>query len=338
MALGVIYMGDEVEAPPDIVGDNRPNTYIENGMVIYRASAVGNCIQSLYYSRTGVEPAPHPDWLLKAFRKGVENEPVILDMLYSTTDWRRDETPRLGAQSEVMLPVGKSVMIRGHIDDVGKRALVLAGDGTHIFDTRVVEAKALSESYWQKIKKHGIVSVPFYAMQLSVYMAATGLPGLFVVGHKDEDGVVQRVTPLLVDEFPVPLSKIKMKVMQVEKCVRNGEPPGCDYIQYPCQFYYLHDGEELTDRKPVVEVEDDLLDSLAAEYEKWQLVEKDAKKRKKAAGDGLKGWFDAEERKGQVVKTGRYEVEDLVVWMPESVRKGYEMRYPKVSKVEGAEE
>jgi hypothetical protein len=221
-------------------GDSRPPVYWDPvvGKQVYRAYSLGNCVRALTAFRKGVTPADHPEWLLKAFREGHENESVILSMLYEQGDW---EPVDGGAQREIEIPVGTGALIRGHNDDVAiaQKFSWTDAEKEPDRDQRVIEAKAFAQSTYKKWVSQGFDAFPYYATQLSFYMAALGLPALFVVGLKDEETrVVTEVKVFPVDEPPVPLAKIKARVARIEHLA---ELPGCDFNQYPCQMYFLGD-------------------------------------------------------------------------------------------------
>lgn len=305
------------------MSDDRPNVYVENDVAIYRASSVGNCVKGLVAARLGMEPGPHPDWLLEKFAQGNVNEPIILMMLeenHHVSMWTDLELEAAGyvlddGQVLVELPVGSGVRIRGHLDGIGD-------DGDVVY---VVEAKAFGESFWDKYDKEGITGFPYYSAQLAIYMAATGLPGLFVIGRKDTDGVVNEIRVTHFDEPPVNVGLVKAKVAKVERAAASGELPGCDVKQYPCQWFHLG-GEcrEGGDRGAGLEESEDLeLDLLASQYRQGKKLEKQGQDLYKPAGEGLmklfeeRGWVE----KGQGVKTKTYEAVMVV-----EERKGYEVK------------
>lgn len=270
------------------MGDDRPNVYMEDdGTVIYRASAMGNCIRSLVASRMGIEPMPHPDWLLEKFDQGNLNEPIILKML-ENKGWFIYPDGENG-QMEVEIPVGTGVKIRGHLDGVGFLNVETAttpGDWGPIKVDHVVEAKAFGMDSYDRYMKQGIHAFPYYVDQATIYMTAMGMPMVFVVGVKDADGVVDRIGITRFIETPGNIGRIKAKVAKVEALAKKGELPPCDYQQYPCQYYLLHEDTE-ADR--VAEVGEDLeVDLLLTNYVRGQELERQAKELKGPAGEQLK--------------------------------------------------
>lgn len=260
------------------MGDDRPNVYVEDGVVIYRASSLGNCIRSLVASRLEMEPMPHPEFLLKAFDEGNRNEPIILQHL-NDNGYTLENTGE-GEQLEVEIPIGTGIKIRCHPDGIGYKDL-------DVDQRRVIEAKAFGKTLWDKYHKTGIDSFPYYRMQVSIEMAGTGLPCLFVVGLKnvDEGMVCDQFVTTLIEKPPIGIGEIKLKVLQIEKWAKKGELPPCDYDQYPCQFYHLHD--EDNDQGGTVVDEDLEVDAILSVYVKGQRLEKQGKELKKPAGEEL---------------------------------------------------
>lgn len=330
------------------MGDDRPTTYVDEatGLVIYRASGTGNCIKGLVASRLGLTPEDHPDWLLDKFAEGVKAEPIILDRFAKETGWKLLDPHDPGSYANLgpmvsrnphddqfllEIPVGSKVIIRCHLDGIGY--CYMDRSNGRMGQTRVVEVKAFGKTYWDKYLKQGIMAFPYYSAQLSIQMYGTGLPGIFVVAQKDADGELTGEWNIdYYDEPPVSMGSIKAKIAKVESHVARGALPDCDFNQYPCQFYYLHDdgGEPA----PVTEIGEgvmsDMFDTACEGYLRGQALEKEGKALKKANGDIIKQWFDDEKKKGEKVESGRYEVQDYVEQRKDVTIPGYELRYPKI--------
>lgn len=325
-------------------GDNRPSVYEEvvEGVgvrAVYRASSVGNCTRNLVAARTGMEPAPPPGWMQTRYDQGHDNEPRILRKLEEEGEWEIE-----GEQYEITIPVGDSVIIRGHLDATAeaKTSIIQPLHPTSnglahaipIHSNCVVEAKAFATSMWEQFCKKGIAAFPYYEWQASIYSHGLGLPVLFVVGRKDEEGVVQEIKKQWIDTAPVSLARIKMKVAKVEAQAATGLLPElCDLRQFPCGYYWL--GCPSKEVPESLNVEDDLLDSLAAQYSDGKKLEDEGKKKKQAASKGIKEWFDGQAKEDgkrtKRVDTQRFTIEDFEVNMPPSEREGYTMRYPKIT-------
>lgn len=333
------------------MSDHRPNVYLddETGMWVYRASSLGNCVKGLVAARLQYEAFPFPDWLLEKFEQGNVAEPVLIERFinhrHGDTDWvmldpdeesayeNRDHTfyPHVkygGAhdnQFTCQVPVGTTAVIRGHMDGIAE-----SSNGERV----VIECKALAHSYWDKYQKGGIEAFPYYATQLSLYMHATGLPGMFIVGLKDENGLITDTTELIVDRFEkpiLPLGKLKARVAQIEKIAASGELPACDQNSYPCQYVYLHDDDEDDDGEVTVDPD---LDVLAEKYSKGMELEKEGKRIKEEAKIGIQAIFDMTSIGGGKISTSTWEVVDYVAHREERtvVYKASTVRYPKIKR------
>lgn len=305
-------------------GDNRASVYEENGLLIFRASAAGNCLKNLIAIKMGVQGAEAPDHILKAYQEGVDNEPVILADLVRNHGWTLDED---GGQDELELRIGSNIVIRCHID----------GRGTHTeHGRRVIEAKAFAESTFKKWQAKGFDAFPYYATQLSIYMEATGLPGLFAVGLKDkEDRECKEVFTTLVDEPPVSLTAIKARLMRV--AAARELPEKCDFEQYPCSTWFLHEDKEepevvkLTGRDMVK------LNGACETYLRGHNQQTAGKKIKEDAAKEIKELVHRLEKVGVPLQSDIFEM----VYVEEDVpggtfdRKPYTKSFPRIKDIRG---
>ena len=327
------------------MGDDRPSVYQEGEKLVIRGSATGHCIKALVAHGLGLSPSDHPDWLLEKFAEGDEGEQPILDLVAEKYNMVISDQ-----QKEYEIPVGSKAVIRCHIDGIGTQTV--SGVGYEV----VVEAKAITESTLKVLENKGIEEMAYMAVQLSIEMAATKLPGLLACGIKDDEGKVVSLQTFSFDTPPVSLGKIKAKVLKLVGLIDEGVLPSCDYAQYPCQFYFLHEGEAVHKKKDVERVgEDDEAewDQAASQYSSANRAEKQIKERKEEARDRLAKLFDQRGEKGGKVETAGYVINDVVVERkggvdekklkeggidPDEYRKpGYEMRYPKIE-AKGIEE
>lgn len=225
------------------MADHRPNRYIESGRVIYRASALGSCIKSLVALGLGITPSDHPDWLLTKFQQGIDDEPVVLDMLRPNWVIMDEQTGHYyewdDGQLYVQVNVGTRVVIRGHADGIATcyKAPVYDTDWK-VRDKRVVEVKCVTEDYG-----HTIIQKlpPMYAWQVSVYGGFYQLPVMLALGIKDDTGTVVNVVTEMIDELPYTMGQVKARVMYAEQCIESGELPNCDAKMWPCPFAWLCD-------------------------------------------------------------------------------------------------
>lgn len=316
------------------MGDNRAAVYLEDDRVIYRASSIGNCIGSLLRHRLGITPEPPPEWLQAKFDEGNVAEPIMLRALAEKEGWRLLAYPEIceygtvqeeTGQVETEMKVGSKVTIRCHPDGVAQCFRHELGVDWELKDRRVVEVKAFGPDFAKKYKREGIMAFPFYSWQLAIEMLSTGLPAIYGVGEKQDDGTVEAdgIDWTHVYDPPHTRGEIMARVMRVEKLAREvesgtlnlSEVP-CDWAQYPCGFWTEHDETSVDSvwYKGVTHVEQDfdlaLMDSLAMEYQTNKAIEKKAKEKASAASKGLAALFEGIE--DSKIEGERYVVKGVV--------------------------
>ena len=225
------------------MSDNRPSVYKEGGRLVIRASAFGGCVRALICSRDGMDPIPFPPSLQEAMDVSANLEQAVFDSLGD---------PVHSQQQEVSLRFGATT-VRGHIDGivrVGHKTLTLA------------EVKVFGDSYWDKWLKEGLDGFPRYQWQLSAYMLSLGLPGMMVVGHK-QDGKLVDVRTLSVPTALVSLDQMAARVAEVEQAT---ELPPCNTDMWGCPYTYTH-----VDDTPRLEHED--LEVLVRTYQRLKATE-----------------------------------------------------------------
>lgn len=260
---------------------DKPIAYEEDDKIIYRASALGMCPGALVRARLGVTPSAPSSMMQERFQEGHDFEAeVVAKGLEQASGMGAGASARAWqlvtdrAHLEAYAPVVEhgdgwqmqteliwsNKIIRCHPDGLAIQA--------HSGDTRVIEAKFLSEEFaWDKIKKvekmgpRGLGDT--YAWQLAVEMLSMEMSGLYIIGMKElverEDGEREvklgAVWTLLVDEPPFTLKEIKARVLEIEGYVARGEMPTCPLpLMYPCGYWADH---EVVERE---EVDDDELE------------------------------------------------------------------------------
>lgn len=361
----------DVEAAAN-TGDNRPPVYMEGNLVIFRASALGSvCETALAGVLAGLTPSAPPQMLQEKFAEGHALEDTILAEVE-----RRGWVLR-AKQGAGQVPVGATAAIRGSWDALGCLNPDLAPDeaGNVYRDDlprAFFDAKALGKTMWDAYQRKGIHGLlPGYRVQASVYHAITGLPGKYALGlkhHDEKSGDVDILDVEVVDmdeDYYLPMSSIKVKVMRVQKMAKDGIPDSCATPTWPCPVYYAicGDGEskvKARDRKPrvpleVVDIEK--LEALAseahglrAEVNALKPKEERIKEITKEIREILDGLDDLDvsvpatpdmakgTATGLLVPGERWEIEEVRSWVPESVRRAGETRYYKFHKVEGQTE
>ena len=265
---------------------NKPSCYYEGTKLIIRASAFGGCIGSLVRAAMGQTPEPPPKMMQEKFDQGHENEPVIMGKLKAkgwviADDWDLEDRwgTLVDGQVEIDLEVGPNIIIRQHFDGFA------SGEGADMF----VEAKAFAPSTYEAYKKAGLAYLPQYPWQVAIAMASTGLPCLYAVGVKDDDGVVEEVHTDIIDTPPFTLADIKARAFKIYGMVQQDVPPPCEYAMWPCGYYKDHDMESgVWAPKVAHEAEEAGIDGralieAAAEYRVADTMVKQWEPRKKAA-------------------------------------------------------
>jgi len=248
----------DTDTPPD-TADHRPDVYREDGRWVFRASSLGSCDRRLVLAAMGEQGEPWPENIQRAMLEGVAAEPIILraagqrgwkmlDGLAVNQGVGKAATGTIDDTGQLCLDlvVGKNAIVRCHPDGVGRRWKKPRGEKGELGELRIVEAKALRDppktEPW--MKGYG------YDWQLSVEMAASGLPGLYLVGAKGDDGTVkgEDVAVHLVDRAPYTLVQIKQRVQKLVRAIEEAVDAGklttdCSKADYPCPFYRWHDGQ-----------------------------------------------------------------------------------------------
>lgn len=265
------------------MSDDRPAVYLEGNRTVFRASALGGCLRALVAARLGYDPLPFDEASELRMGEGNLHEPVIVEWL-KTEGW-----PVVDQQCLVELTVADTIVIRGHIDGIGRRP------GR---DDVLVEIKAMGEDPFKRWVADRFASNDRYAWQVSTYMHALNVPGLFVVKNRNTGAV----DVMEIDEAPIPLAKIKARAAQVEAIARRGDFPECDtaYL-WNCPYRYLHDQKELPG---LASVDDTEVDALAGAYDRARTLATQADSMKKLARDRLADVV----RDRKKVKTGSWSV------------------------------
>lgn len=243
--------------------DDRPSVYIENGVAVYRASAVGGPSHVLAAARAGIRPASHTDRTKRYMAEGNLHEPAIMAYV-GTQGWLLEH---IGAdQAELDIPITSRIMVRCHPDGYGTSMVEHpnAPRGTRV----IIEAKAMSDAVFSNYNRGGFDEFYRYAVQFSLEMIGSGLPGLFVVKNRNNGEIRWQV----FTEPPISLADIRKRLLLIDKGAREGDlnPLNEKCTMFPCQYHFLHD-------EPTVDiVVDDIIDGLA------QMVDEARERRKQA--------------------------------------------------------
>lgn len=246
--------------------DNRPIAYTEGSRIYIRASAVGGSSHCIAAALAGIDPVPHTEKTKQYMAEGVLHEPAIMSYL-GTQGWMLHNIGR--DQAELDIPITSRLIVRCHPDGLATANIDMDHGVTRGMKC-VVEAKAMSEGVFDTYSKKGFDEFYRYAVQLSLQMQGTGLPGLFAIKNRNTGEVRWQV----FHDPPVAFSEIKKRLLLVEKRARNGElnPLKEKCSSFPCTYFFLHDDE------PAPTAVDEVLDNLA------EMVDR-ARERRKLAED-----------------------------------------------------
>lgn len=280
---------------------SRPNVrQRDDGRWEFRASSLGSCDRALVMEALGQTPEPPPEHVQKGMDEGTASEHLILghdkidraglsvcekietlEQFATDVHVGRDG----GAQMYLELPVGPAI-ITCHPD-----ALFVGTRGDDIGQFYVGEAKFLRGG-WKKLLTEMWKQRPSYAWQLSVQMAGTGLPAVYMIGDKGPDGELVDVRVDRVTIPPYSKAQIAKRVLGLVKLIEAGTIPDCTYAQYPCGFWRDgHDGQKVWAKdERVLEVDIALgkkIQAQALKYTRHKDEERFAKKQKDMAKDAL---------------------------------------------------
>ncbi len=208
----------------------------EHGKVIYRASALGRCTRALLAARQGVLAAPPPAEFANPertgyFDRGLDAEETIVETL-GNLGFNIHER-----QAEVRLEFGDAIVL-GHIDGLTEPGKTNYGDvGAQ---THLLEIKHFGTSNWAKWRAGHFSAFPVYALQVSCYMHALGLPRLCMVIHNGNTGAFDIS---LHGAAPRELWEIETIVTGVEQLYKLAPPIGTVECtrDYPCPYSVMHD-------------------------------------------------------------------------------------------------
>lgn len=258
-----------------------------DGVVEYRASALGGCLRSLALARQGFDPVAPPKQMLDVFQAGheAERQAFAKGVIQGTPQWA------------VSLSVTDNIVITGHLDSWWH-------DGGH-------EVKSQSENEWGPIRESQMWSR--YQWQFSVYILATGHPLTVVRVLRDKEGNVSDSCEEVFVDPPRTLVEVKARVLAVELLARKDlTNVPCDPIMFPCPYFYTHPQDDAAVREYV---DDDNAVTLAAQYSEAAREQRLAKQRSDAARKTLLTWM-ADKEKIELPggwKVTRYETKERLV-------------------------
>lgn len=272
--------------------DSRPIVYRDDEKIVYRASGFGHCDKALTAARMGVEPAPPPDVLRKAFAEGHRAEKMILDRYVEASFHSLS-----GKQKVVEWNVYGNVVIRGSVD-----AIAIENDQP----VAIVDAKYLGARYFDQLFKGSLPSMGAlgykYALQGWLYLKALDDPKVdtftIVAVSKEDDSLITDTWRLagLENEFGFSEEWVLERLQNIERRAMNSDlnDEGCDEA-FGCPYYFLHSDNMqglFIDSDGISDVERAVVRDLAVKYRAAADAEKRAVETKKETLKILKGYLD----------------------------------------------
>jgi hypothetical protein len=294
------------------LGDNRPSAYMEDGKPIYRISAIGSCPKHLVrYFQDGHKTDKRPPGLNKAAASGDAWEEQIKGFLEGEDVEIIDTDPSHGGQWVVELKVGAATL-RGHIDGfctindpehLGAKFPNLLRNENLLANPRpkiLFEAKEMNAERYDRWGRLGIAGFPGYAMQLALYLKATGAAGcLYAVGLRGrrsmDPGATYHLAYIRANDPALPTyASVVRQVMEMEKYRKaaDGSLPECNGKSFFCAFKRGEGLCTMDDKgrpimKPVVSERPDLV-PLIREERALAAAEKAATAARKEKNDEIK--------------------------------------------------
>jgi len=227
------------------MADQMPNAYMEDDMLVVRASSSGDCLRALWAAATGMQEVAKQEWLEQTAQEGHLHEADVKDRL------RGEGFYIVEAQAVVSWEVvpGK-VIIRGYVDGL------MPDDGA------VTEIKSMSNDVFKEFEANRFRSKPGYAWQVSSYMYASGVIRALYAYKNRNNGQLEW---FWIDQPPIDKSTITRKMIDLRRWIDRGDMPDCDLAnRFFCLYPFLH-WEEQAD-EPVDYSGDAAIDELANEY------------------------------------------------------------------------
>lgn len=216
------------------MGDDRPSVYRDGTNIVYRASALGECVRALLAMYDGVKPrrkAAMTELLELTAEEGNLHEGAVVANLQSVHRYELIST-----QDTIEVPVIPGVIVRGHVD-----ARLMRDRPT------LAEVKSKSDKQFEIWMREKWAAFPNHAAQLTTYMRAyPDHDGLLAVKRRSDGKTVYE--ECAAGDPPMDWSDIRSKILTVEVARRNGLTPACDLTgtrAFFCPMWFLHDEKDL---------------------------------------------------------------------------------------------
>jgi hypothetical protein len=278
----------------------------DDGLWVYRGSALGSCPKALLQARLGHPAEPPPKFLLEKFEEGKVGEPLIVNAM-KDAGWGFQSQ-----QESLEINVMKGVVVRVHPDGIASL------DGS---DWHVVEIKLLGESMYKDWCNRGWNIKGTYNWQFAIEMSATGMPGVHVAAMKDQHGnVILDSVKYQYQKYPHPITgrQIQRRVALIEQKARQIEAgeakleeiAHCPTAEWPCG-YYTTQGNACNGKKDMDTIDEEAANELAVYVERYRNALEDEGRAKTIKDDARARVLSVMEAQGaKTVEVGK----NVVTW------------------------
>lgn len=215
-----------------------PIVQATNKAIIYRASALGSCIRSLWAARSGYDPKPVPEQFQQIFATGHKIEEltkaILVEHGYSIINNEYELHIDFGPMVELV-----PVWILGHIDCDSK----LLPEQQYV----TTEIKGFGKTYLDKYIKTDLTAFPAYRYQIASYLhARTQTRFRFIIYQKTHPSAEDSFDRLIIRDYEVPpcsRQELESRCLEVEMLVGKHTVNPADVVcsnNYPCPYFYLH--------------------------------------------------------------------------------------------------
>ena len=290
------------------MADNRPGVYFENGQMVIRASALGDCMLSLWGMANRVQPVPLPRDLdekaATSARAGNVLEEEIITRVEEELGVEVVDRQRV---VEIEVVPGKLV-VRGHIDGLTEISTPDFDQGHDFAVVAVVDAKGLSNYAWgEMMKAPEQYTIDTHGWQQSTYGAGIGAVS-GIIGYLRREH-----HELRIEQFDLPYARrdIERRAYQLYRHYHDRTEPACENptSRFSCLRYrHIHPGKEDVEETGRHQIFMEGLEELAERWLGAKRAAQEARRLDDQYRDEMKIGVGPVPEGGAVVDVGAYEV------------------------------
>lgn len=267
-----------MDQPPIVYED-------DNGSIVFRASAVGNCTKALIAAYMEFEPVQPPQWIKEKMDESGRLEDYIVELANREISGvpHKPYTPSQRTVEHWFEYEGVPVVIRGRID------------GMDMEDPIPLEIKALGQSMWDDWKRGRFDNFPAYADQATAYwwgcsaLWGGAIPHMHYAVYNKDTGELDLQK---LERPPSNIVQLQDKCKHVIEEGESGElPESCDKESFICPFVYLH--EDTTSEIDDEDDEAELFNALCHQYKEADAEEKRGKAKKDEVKKRIKDYLNS---------------------------------------------